>query len=144
MKRNLLIPALIMLLTCSVYSCKKDSSNASGSTSIKLLTGSRWKFQKYEYNQNGTWIADPYAADEASFTAGFNVNNTFTLDDTNDAYTESGTWNFSSDNTVLTTTGGGLEVLAGVYTVAQLTPTTLQLINPNYPNYGPQRISFTR
>jgi hypothetical protein len=143
MKRNLLISALLMLLIANLYSCKKDNSNSSGSSAVKLLTSSRWKFLKYEYSQNGTWIADPNAADEANFTAGFNVNNTFTLDDTDDAYTESGTWNFSSNNSILTTTGGGLEILAGVYAVTQLTSTTLQITNSNYPNYGPQRITFT-
>jgi len=142
MKKNLLIPALLMLLTVNFYSCKKDSPNSSSSSAVKLLTSSRWTFQKYEYNQNGTWIADPDAVDADKFTVGFNTNNTFSEYDLTNGETSPGTWNFSSNNTVITTTGGG-DIFPAVYTVTVLTSSTLQITNLNYPVYNGERLTFT-
>lgn len=142
MKRNLLISTLIALLTIGLYSCKKDTSNSAASA-VKLLTSSRWTFQKYEYNKNGTWIPDDIdPADPNKFTVGFNANNTFSDYSLIDGSTVTGTWNFSSNSTVLTTTGGDLDMIPAVYTVTQLTSSTLQLTNLNYPYYSGQRITF--
>lgn len=137
----LLTILFLALIAMCPSSCKKDSSN-SGSNSVKLLTSSRWTFLKFEYYQNGAWIADPDAIDADEFTVGFNINNTFSENDIRNGETSPGTWNFSSNNTVLTTTGG-LDIYAAVYTVTQLSASTLKITNLNYPLYSGERLTFT-
>ena len=78
MKRYIL--ASICLAVTTLLSCGKAGSDNpdSGSNAITLLTGSRWTFQKFEYeNKDGTWIADPGAVDADRFTVGFNADNTY-------------------------------------------------------------------
>jgi len=128
-------------------SCKKDSSNSAKSNSaVTLLTSSRWTFQKFEYEEkNGTWIPDPDAVDANKFTEGFNTNNTFTEIDLVNGYNTTGTWNFTSNNTVLTLSNSYDIGQGAAYNVNQLTSSTLVLTDPNYiaVSYIAVRLTFT-
>jgi len=144
MKKNLLIPALVLLSALNFYSCKKDGSNSTGSSAVSELTASQWKFQNYQYLKDGTWIADDLDPnDPNNFTINFNSDNTFSDHSFLDGSTITGTWHFSSNNTVITTTGGDLDMVPATYTVTILNATTLQLTNLTYPHDSGQRINFT-
>ncbi len=50
--------AVLITVSVTLSSCKKDGSNSSNSA-ISLLTSSRWTFEKFEYQKpDGTWITD--------------------------------------------------------------------------------------
>jgi len=126
-------------------SCSKNPNGSSpgGASSVSLLTSSRWTFQKLEYEQpSGTWVADPYASSRDAFTVGFSSNNTTTEYDPANGYNTPGTWAFSSNNTVLTTTQG-VEFYPAVYTVNALSSSTLQVTNPNFAGITYIGIRFT-
>src|SRR5579862_3171461 len=149
MKKILFLLSFISLIAITLFSCKKDGNgnSSSGSDSyVSLLTKARWTFLKFEYQKpDGTWIRDPNAANADQFTVGFNTNNTF--DEMHVVGTTStGTWNFSSNNTVLTTTGGQ-DLGNMAYTVNQLTTSALVITMLNYPQGGAyvnERLTFTR
>jgi hypothetical protein len=126
-------------------SCKKDGSSNSNSA-VSLLTSSRWTFQKFEYQKpDGTWIPDPDAVDANKFTIGFSANYATSEIDLVNGYTTAGTWSFSSNNTVITTTVG-YDLDPASYTVSQLTSSTLVLTWLNYPQnaaYIDERLTFT-
>jgi hypothetical protein len=139
--------ALLTMVSITLSSCKKDGSNNSNSSSaLSLLTSARWTFQKYEYEKpDGTWIPDPDAVDANKFTIGFSTNYATSEIDIGNGYTTAGTWSFSSNNTVITTTVG-YDLQPAAYTVNTLTESTLVLTQLNYPSgstYIGERLTFT-
>jgi hypothetical protein len=145
--KKIVLPALLLcFVILTLVSCSKSSSNNPKTNAVSLLTGSRWTFVKFEYQlKDGTWVPDPDAADADKFTVGFNTNNTYSTNDLVDGDNEVGTWNFSSNNTVMSTVGGG-DVGGYVYTVSTLTSSTLLLTINNYPSGGyyiDERLTFT-
>jgi len=140
MKKIVLALIFFSLLIITLPSCKKDSAGSDGnnnnnsggggsSSSVSLLTGSRWTFQKREYQENGAWVADPNPTEAIAFNIGFNADGTSTEFDTATVGVNPGTWAFSSNNTVLTTTGG-IALFPAVYTVETLSSSALVLTTP--------------
>jgi hypothetical protein len=137
MKKTVLVLTFFSLLITTLSSCKKDNSasgggnNTSGgsgssNSSVSLLTSSRWTFQKREYQENGSWVADPNPTEAIAFNIGFNTDGTSSEFDTATVGVNPGTWAFSSNNTVLTTTGG-IALFPAVYTVETLSSSALVL-----------------
>lgn len=128
MKKSLLVLSVFALLFGTFYSCKKDGKSGS---STQPLTQAVWTFQKFDYQQSdgGPWTPDPDAIDANKFTIDFNTNGTYTEIESG-GRTSIGTWNFSSNNTVLTISGED-DMDAANYTVSQLNGSSLILIEPS-------------
>jgi hypothetical protein len=138
--------ALLCAAVVGLASCKKDGNSNSGSSAVTLLTSSRWTFTGYQFEQpNGTWVNAANEANADKFTIGFASNfATSEIDQTN-GFTTAGTWSFSSNNTVLTTTVG-YDLPPAAYTVSVLTSSSLTLTMLNYPqggSYIDERFTFS-
>lgn len=127
--------AIILFAQLLIFatSCKEDEDVAPSNTS--LLTGPTWKTAGLRVDPgiqmpDGTIITDLYTQDECfqDDIIKFNTDKTYMDDDgankCDDVQTETGTWTFNPDETVLTQTSGNTSIS---YNIKELTKTDLKL-----------------
>jgi hypothetical protein len=146
LKKNLRLTAVAVfgLFATALYSCSKGNSGSTGTSNTALLTSASWKLAKYEYQKNGTWIADPSPNSMSPITISFATNNSFLEISGTYNSQSSGTWAMSSDNTQITITGG---TFPAIYALNQLDQSSLVITYTSYPftasGYTNERKTFS-
>ncbi len=145
--------SFLLLLAASLGACKKNDDNQPSRTD--LLTAKNWRVSAETvtavYN-NKTTTTDIYASTKAcerdDFTK-FNANKTYTDDqgpskcDPSDPQTDTGNWDFNSDQTKLTLSDPAQPNQLTSFDVAELSATTLRLHYSGTINSGTTPIPYT-
>jgi hypothetical protein len=138
--KNLSTYALIVAMAAVTASCKKDSEDAPAPTKSELLTAKNWRLT--DVKLAGTPIYNSGLFDNClkDNLYKFNLNKALTIDegatkcDPTDPQTQTGSWDFTTNETRLKITDSFGDSQEGE--IATLSSTSLVLRDPNYQGSG--------
>jgi hypothetical protein len=131
--------SFLLLAAIALGGCKKDDNSPSSPSKADLLTAKNWRISAQKSISTvgtQTFTTDEYAASpacERDNFAKFNTNKSVVFDegaskcDTSDPQTESGTWDFNSDQTKLNLNDPSLGGVIIPFDIVELSATTLHI-----------------